>query len=389
MLKEFIRAEAASGIAVVSALAAGLLWFNFAARSYLDVWQRSLALDIGPIDISLDAHGWVNNGLMTLFFFAVGLELKREFTRGELRDPKAAVLPMLCAAGGAIVPAAVFAVMLRGDDAARAWGVPTATDPALVLGVLALLGPRAPAGLKLFVLTLAITDDLIGVGLIALFYSHGLSLGYLAAALITIAMVVMAKRLVASIPVYVGIGFVLWYCTLRSGIEAPLAGAVLGMLTPATPVRGRDVLETLERRIVPLSAFVAVPLFALGNVDIDLSASAISDALGGSVTWAVIVASVGGKFVGIFVTALVVLRLGWGTSPAGVGRRQLAAGAALSGVGFAVAFFVAEAALADQPGALEQAKFGVLVAAISAASVGIAILTYSSPAERNAYKADP
>jgi NhaA family Na+:H+ antiporter len=296
---------------------------------------------------------------------------------------------MLSAVGGVIVPAAVFAVLLRGDDAARAWGVPTATDLALVLGVLALLGPRAPAGLKLFVLTLAITDDLIGIGLIAVFYSHGLSFGYLTAALVMIAVIVTAQRLIASIPVYVGMGFLLWYCTLRSGIEAPLAGAVLGALTPATPVRGRDVLETLERRIVPLSAFVAVPLFALGNVDIDLSAGAISDALGGSVTWAVIVARVGGKLVGISLAAMVVLRLGWGRPPAGVGRPQLVAAAALSGIGFAVAFFVAEAALSDQPGALEQAKLGVLVAAVAAAAVGIAILTFSSPAERKAFKADP
>ncbi len=389
MLQEFVAEETASGVVLVGALATGLLWANAARGSYRDVWHRALGVEVGIVRIDLTLGGWVTHGLMTLFFFAVGLELKRELTRGELREPRAAALPMLAAVGGVIVPALTYVALMAGDPSVDAWGVPTATDLALVLGVLALLGSRAPTGLKVFMLTLAITDDLIGIVLIALFYSHDLSLGYLVSAVVAVAVIAAMRPFVAHVAVYGVVGVVLWYLVLRSGVEAPIAGAVLGALVPARLVRGRDLLEGLERAFVPLSAFFAIPLFALANVDLDLSPTALGDALSSRVAWAVVVARVAGKVVGISVVGLLVLHVGWGHLPAGLGRRHLVAGAALSGVGFAVAFFIAEAALAGTGAALEHARLGVLLAAIIAAAVASAILTLSPHRRREAAERGP
>lgn len=386
LVQEFIAEETASGTIVVGALAVGLAWYNLAPGGFVTAWSRSLELQVGFVDMPLDARGWINHGLMSAFFLAVGLELKREFVRGELRDLRSAALPVLCAVGGVVVPALVFVVLMRGSDASSAWGVPTATDLALVLGVLALLGSRVPVGLKLFMLTLAITDDLIGIGLIAVFYSHGIDAAYLAAAGSVAALIVVARPLLRWIPVYVAFGLALWYFMLRSGVEAPLAGAILGILTPTRTDHREsfDVLERVERRTVAFSAFVAVPLFAIANAQIDLDPGSVRDAVTSSVTWSVVAARLVGKFAGIVGVGALAIRLGWVRLPDGLAGIHLRAAAVLSGIGFAVAFFIADAALEDQPAALEHAKFAVLLAAIGAATLGAMILTLSSRGGRKA-----
>lgn len=396
LVQEFIAEETASGTLVVGALVAGLAWYNLAPGGFVDVWRHPLGLEFGVVDVSLDARGWINHGLMTAFFLAVGLELKREFVRGELRDVRSAALPVLCAFGGVVVPAVVYVALMNGSDAVSAWGVPTATDLALVLGVLALLGSRVPTGLKLFMLTLAITDDLIGIGLIAVFYSHGIDAPYLAGVCVTAVAIVAARPLfgwlgfrglgLSGLALYVALGVVLWYFMLRSGVEAPLAGAILGILTPTRSDRwpSFDVLERVERSTVAFSAFVAVPLFAVSNAQIDLDAGSVGDAVASSATWSVVTARLVGKIVGIVGVGALVTRLGWGRLPDGLAAIHLRAAAVLSGIGFAVSFFIAEAALDDQPEVLEHTKFAVLLAAIIAATLGAAILTLSSRGGRNA-----
>ncbi len=376
-LQDFIAEEISGGVVLLATTVVALLWANLHGSSYHDVWEKTISVGSDSLGVSEHAREWVNEALMTLFFFVVGLEIKRELVVGELRDRRAAALPIIAAAGGMIVPAAIFLALNAGTDSAKAWGVPVATDIAFVLGVLAVLGRRAPSGLKLFLLALAIVDDLGGIVVIALFYSEGLSAEYLAAAAaLTVAIALMRRRVVA-IPAYVVVGAVLWYFVYRSGVHATIAGVTLGMLTPATPVRGREVLQVLEHRLVRSSAFVAVPVFALANAGVELSASEMRHAFTSRVVWGVILGLVVGKILGISVFALGAVRLGWARLPGGMRPLDVVGGAALAGIGFTVALFIAGLSLGGTPEVLAWVKIGILAASIAAALIGSAVLAAS------------
>ncbi len=360
---------------------AALVWANLHGSSYHDVWERTVTLGGDSLGVSEPIREWVNEALMTLFFFVVGLEIKRELVVGELRERRAAALPIIAAAGGMIVPAVIFLALNAGTDSAKAWGVPVATDIAFVLGVLALLGRRAPAGLKLFLLALAIVDDLGGIVVIAIFYSNGLSTGYLsAAAVLTVAIALMRRR-VTAIPAYLVAGAVLWYFVYRSGVHATIAGVILGVLTPTSPVRGREVLQLLEHRLVRWSAFVAVPVFALANAGVELSASEMRHAFTSRVVWGVLLGLVVGKMLGISLFALGAVRLGWARLPRGMGPIDVVGGAALAGIGFTVALFIAGLSLGEAPEVLAWVKIGILAASIVAAALGSAVLAVSRDAQ--------
>ena len=374
-LRQFVRNEAAGGVVLLLATVAALVWANTAAATgYRELWQFRLTIGSGPVSVTEDLRHWVNDGLMVIFFFVVGLEIKRELVVGELRDRRAALLPALAALGGVVLPAALFLMVVGGGPEARGWGVPLATDIAFAVGVLALLGPRVPAGAKLFLLSVAIVDDIIAVGIIALAYTDELERGWLLSAEVGLIAIVVMRRLgVGSILFYVPVALFVWYATLHSGVHATIAGVVLGLMTPARPVRGRDVLSELQHRLHPISAFLVVPLFALANAGVDLRGGVLGDAVGSSVAWAVVIGLLIGKIAGIGGVTWLALRTGIGTLPRGMPPRLLWGVAALAGIGFTVSLFISDLAYTDA-GLVTQAKVGVFAASLVAAALGSGLL---------------
>jgi Na+:H+ antiporter, NhaA family len=327
---------------------------------------------VGRFTLTEDLQHWVNDGLMVVFFFVVGLEIKRELAVGELRGVRAAALPAIAALGGVLVPILLFLALASPPDRGG-WGVPMATDIAFAVGVLALVGAGTSSGAKLFLLSVAIVDDILAIVVIALVYSGPLHAAWLLLALAAVGVVVVMRRFVTSTWAYVLPGFVLWVALFESGVHATLAGVVLGLLTPATPVGGRPVLEQLEHRLHPVSAYVVVPLFALANAGVYLRGGVLGDALGARLTWAVAVGLVVGKLVGIWGATTGALRARLGTLPAGTRRAELPPVAALGGIGFTVALFVADLAF-PEPLRKSEAKVGIFVASIAAAALGALLL---------------
>jgi NhaA family Na+:H+ antiporter len=374
-LVDFLREEAAGGLALLGATVAALAWANSGwGDGYLSFWQRELTLGVGDVALGLDLRHWVNDGLMALFFFVVGLEIKRELVTGELRERRAAALPAIAAAGGVVLPILVFLALSGGGEAASGWAIPAATDIAFAVGLLALLGDRVSAGMRLFLLSIAIVDDIVAIAIIAAFYAGDVSPGWLAAGAGALAAVVVLRRLgVARIAAYALPALVAWVAIHESGVHATIAGVALGLLTPARPAGGRDVLATLEHRLHPLSAVVVVPLFALANAGVDLGGGVLDDALGSGLTWAVVAGLVAGKLLGITGATFVALRRGWGVLPDGVGRRQVAGLAAVAGIGFTVSLFIAQLAF-DDPVLVDRAKVGIFLGSSISGLVGVAAL---------------
>ena len=376
---EFMRLEAAGGFVLLANAVIALVWVNVHGDSYHDFWDYHFEFGVTLFSevFAIDEHlkAWVNDGLMVVFFFVVGMEIKRELVVGELRDPRRAALPIIAAGGGMLVPAGVFAILNMGSGGIDGWGIPVATDIAFVVGVLALFGRRLPAGLRVFLLTLAIADDIGGIAIIAIFYTADLSLPHLGTAIALLALVVAAQRFgVRHVPVYVVIGLVLWYATHESGIHATIAGVALGLLTPARPFRGRDVMHTLEHTLLPYSSFLIVPLFALANAGVEITPHALGEAFGGSVAWGVVLGLVVGKFVGISATTVAGARLGIGRLPAGVNLGHVLGASLLAGIGFTVSLFIAELSFDMDIHLLDQAKIGVLAGSLIAGAIGAVFL---------------
>lgn len=376
---EFMRLEAAGGIVLLINAVIALVWVNVHGDSYHDFWDYHIEFGVTlfgeafHVDESLKA--WVNDGLMVIFFFVVGMEIKRELVVGELRDPRRAALPIIAAGGGMLVPAGIFALMNQGGGGIDGWGIPVATDIAFVVGVLALFGRRLPAGLRVFLLTLAIADDIGGIAIIAVFYTDDLSLPWLGLAIGLLAAVVASQRAgIRHVPVYVVVGLVLWYATHESGIHATIAGVALGLLTPARPFRGRDVMHSIEHTLLPYSSFVIVPLFALANAGVEVTPDALGEAFGGRIAWGVVLGLVVGKFVGISATTLAGWRLGLGRLPAGVNLGHVLGASLLAGIGFTVSLFIAELSFDTDLYLLDQAKIGVLAGSLVAGALGAAFL---------------
>jgi NhaA family Na+:H+ antiporter len=370
-VRRFLRTEAGGGAVLLLAALAALVWANSPwSGSYHDLWQHETV-----------TH-WVNDGLMALFFFVVGLEIKREFVCGELRDRRAAVVPVVAAIGGMVVPVVLFSLIAGGRPTGRGWGIPMATDIAFAVGVLALLGPRVPRALRVFLLTLAIVDDIGAIAVIAVFYADGLEPLWLLGAAALLGVAVVAHRLdhgraVAFVPV----ALLVWYCTYRSGIHPTLAGVAVGLVTPVGPIGGRAVLEELEAGLHPWSSYVVIPVFALANAGVSLDARSLGDAFGSRLTWAVVVGLVVGKVIGIAGATMLLARSPLGTLPPGVGLRQVIGVAALGGIGFTVSLFITGLAFGDA--ALQaQAKTGILAGSLIAAALGAVVLvgTRGAPA---------
>jgi NhaA family Na+:H+ antiporter len=373
---EFLRTEAGGGVVLLAATVVALVWANSPWQdAYEGLWHHELVVGSGGWAVRESLGHWVNDALMAVFFFVVGLEIKRELVRGELQDRRAATLPVMAAVGGMALPALLFWAVVRSGDAVAGWGIPMATDIAFAVGVLAILGDRVPRGLKVFVLTLAIVDDIGAILVIAVFYASGFDVGWLLGAVVMLVLVVAARRL--GVPwalAYIPLGVGAWYCTYRSGIHPTIAGVALGLLTPAGPFGGREVLEDLERRLHPWSSYIVIPVFALANAGVALGGEAIADAAGSRLTWGIILGLVVGKTAGIAGAAVISARSGLGRFPEGVGARHVVGAGAVGGIGFTVSLFIT--GLAFESGALQaQAKMGILAGSLVAALVGAAILS--------------
>ncbi|CAN5665761.1 Na+/H+ antiporter NhaA [soil metagenome] len=401
-LREFLDTEVASGVVLLAATIAALVWANSPWQdAYESLWTTELALRIGSFSLAEDLRHWVNDALMAIFFFVVGLEIKRELVEGELMEPRRAALPAIAALGGMVVPALAYAVVNTGGEGIQGWGIPMATDIAFALGVLALLGPRVPSTLKVFLLSLAIVDDIGAILVIALFYSGGIDIVWLTAAVAGIIVVVVLKSVnVWWVPVYVVVGAAVWLATFESGVHATIAGVALGLLTPgqpldpsaleasglASPEEQRpsphelrtaqlqasatlSVAERLAHLLHPFTSFAIIPLFAFANAGISLGADDIGQAMGASVTIGVVLGLVVGKIVGITGFAWLATRVGVAQLPAGVGWLHLASVAAVAGIGFTVSIFIASLAFQSET-LVQEAKVGILAASVIASAIG-------------------
>jgi Na+:H+ antiporter, NhaA family len=403
-LREFLRTESAGGLVLVAAALVALVWANSPWKdSYQDLWNTDLVLSLGERTLDLTLREWVNDGLMAIFFFVVGLEIKRELVEGELRGVRRAALPALAAVGGMVAPALIYVAVNAGGPQARGWGIPMATDIAMAVGVVALLGTRVDPSLKLFLLALAIVDDIGAIAVIAIFYSGHIDTESLLIAVgLVVALVLVRLAGLRSTLIPLALGCGLWLALEESGVHATIAGVILGLLAPTRPHVHRElvdvdvltdlssvqaaretaslarqsvsVVEWLEHVLHPWTSFVIVPLFALANAGITLSADAISDAATSRVALGVLLGLVVGKLVGISALTWIAIRLDVGILPAGSTGRGIAGIAAVAGIGFTVSIFVTDLAF-DDPAIQNEAKVAILAAAVVAGGVGAVILS--------------
>ncbi|MEV4420164.1 Na+/H+ antiporter NhaA [Patulibacter sp. NPDC049589] len=370
-----MRSPITGGVLLLLAVLVALFWANvLSGEGYEGVWTTKLTIGIGDLSITEDLRHWINDGLMALFFLVLGLEVKHEFVAGSLRDPRAAAVPIAAAVGGAVLPALIYVAFTVGGAGSEGWGIPMATDVAFAIAVLALLGSRIVPAIKTFLLTLAVVDDILAVLVIAIFYTDTIVPGWLFAAILgLLAIKLLQRAMVTSVPVYVLIGFVVWVCMLESGVHATIAGVALGLITPAGSFRGRDVLHALKDRIEPVTALLIVPLFALANAGVVLTGGVVGDAASSGVALGVLVGLVIGKPVGIALTALLVQRVGLGRLDPVIGVAHLVGIGALAGIGFTVSLFISDLAF-DGPELAQLAKIGVFAGSLLSGALGAFLL---------------
>jgi NhaA family Na+:H+ antiporter len=408
-VRNFLRIEAAGGILLVVATIVALVWANSPwSASYNDILDTHITIAVGDI-IHLDESvlHWINDALMAIFFFVVGLEIKRELVVGELRDPRAAALPAIAAIGGMVVPAGIYILFNSSGPEFDGWGIPMATDIAFALGVVSLLGNRVPSAMKVFLLTLAIVDDIGAIAVIAIFYTDDFSSGWFLLAMLAIGVVLLMRiAKIWWIPAYVVVGFFVWFAVFESGIHATIAGVILGLLTPAVPlkpeseeqdvddvirrvVRGDasapvvrranfelkehvSVVERLEDVLHPFSSYFIIPVFALANAGVALSGDTLSDAVTSPVTLGVAAGLVVGKILGVSLATFIAVRSGIAELPRAATWTHVFGLSAIAGIGFTVSLFITGLAF-DDPFA-DRARIGILAASAIAAVIGSVIL---------------
>ncbi|HSD16201.1 MAG TPA: Na+/H+ antiporter NhaA [Thermomonas sp.] len=375
-LVEFFRLETAGGILLIAAAILAMLAANSPLASAYEAF-RDTPLGNGALGKSL--HWWVNDGLMAVFFLLVALEIKREVLSGQLSSKQQLILPMVCAVAGVAVPALIYVAINHGDtEAMRGWAIPTATDIAFALGVLALLGSRVPLGMKLLLSTIAVADDLIAILIIAFFYSHGLWWPALAAAaLIVAAMWWLSRRKVVSLVPYLLLGALLWVCVLNSGVHATLAGVVTGLVIPHYDKRNaiddateHSPLEHLEHALHPWVAFAILPLFAFANAGLALGDMQAADLLA-PLPAGILLGLVVGKPVGIVAAALLMRTFGLARFPEGMDLRAMLGLGLLCGIGFTMSLFIGSLAFAQSPSHYTEGVAAVLAASVVTAIAGM------------------
>jgi NhaA family Na+:H+ antiporter len=376
-LIEFFRIEAASGVMLILAALLALLCANsMLAEPYEALRMLPVQARIGALDIDKPLLLWINDGLMAVFFLLVALEIKREALTGQLSSPARMALPMVCACAGVAVPALLYTAVNHGDPLAmRGWAVPAATDIAFALGVLALLGSRAPLGMKVLLSTIAVVDDLIAIVIIALFYTEELSMGALAWAGAALAgMLLLNRRGVRALSPYLLLGLVLWVCVLKSGVHATLAGVATGLLIPHGPRRARDdadsPLETLEHTLHPWVAFAILPLFSFVNAGLSLRGLHADDMLS-PVPLGIALGLVLGKPIGIVGAAMLMRAARLAPFPEGMDNRAMLGMGMLCGIGFTMSLFISGLAFSAHPLLYDESVLGVLLASTVSAVVGM------------------
>jgi len=409
-IERFMHVEAASGIVLLACTAVALILANSTwGDAYHQFWETRLGFSVGAFQLKLSLHHWVNDGFMAIFFFVIGLEVKRELVTGELSNPRRAALPLVAALGGMVAPAGIYLMLQSGKPGADGWGIPMATDIAFVVGCMAILGRRVPRGLRIMVLTLAIADDIGAILVIAFGYTEHIHTTALVAGFAGFAVVYVLLRLgVRSFGMYLMVSLGIWFAFHESGVHATIAGVILGLLTPTSKFvpegvfvhildRARQVLEGggfetlparaqklrrlqyavreaippseyLENALHPWVGFVIMPVFALANAGVAFEV----DDLSNSIAVAVMLGLVIGKPLGITLFSWVAVRMNLATLPTGVGWTALIGAGLLAGIGFTMALFIA--GLAMTPETLPIAKVGVLTASGIAALGGMIIL---------------
>ncbi|MGD8316559.1 MAG: Na+/H+ antiporter NhaA [Myxococcales bacterium] len=408
-LQAFMHVESAGGVFLLICTAVALIAANSPyAGAYRAFWDQNLRIALGGVDLSYPLWYWINDALMAIFFFVIGLEIKRELVIGELSDRKKVALPVAAALGGVAAPIAIYFALQYGGPGERGWAVPMATDIAFVVGCMSLLGNRIPHGLKVLMLSLAIVDDLLAVIVIAVFYTSSISATYLAASAVGVLLILAMNRLgVRTVGLYVIVGIYIWVCTLKSGIHPTIEGVILGLLTPAQPWLGgksflgflrhtddtlRDEstdledaralvadlsfasreavspLFRLETALHPWVAFGIMPLFALANAGVAIDLGQIAEPVALAVGAGLFV----GKPLGIFGASWLTVKLGWASRPAGVTWPVLGGAAFLGGIGFTMALFIASLGLSGE--LLVSAKIGIIVGSFASAVVGMLAL---------------
>jgi NhaA family Na+:H+ antiporter len=415
-VQDFIRTEwIGSGVLLAAAVLALALANSPWAEAFHRLWEVTITLDVGLVAISKSLHHWINDGLMALFFFLVGLEIKRELLHGHLSDPRKAALPAFAALGGMVGPALLYAALNAGTAGARGWGIPMATDIAFALGVLGLLGRSIPGQLRVFLLALAIVDDLGAILVIAIFYTEHIVPGAFLVGAGALAVVLAMRWLgVRSTAAYILPGFIFWVAILKSGVHATIAGVVLALMTPSrhyyddktTIDLGRELLERferaverddhddaeatlgqmevlvvgtesplerLERTIHPWTAFLVLPIFALANAGVAVSGAVLAEAARSPVALGIVGGLIVGKMVGIVGFSWLAVKLGFADLPDGVVWMHVVGVSLLAGIGFTVSLFITELAFAD-PQLVAMAKVGILGASATAGVFGFFLL---------------
>lgn len=418
--QEFAARESAGGILLLACALVALVWANSPwAHQYTALWHTSFRVGLGSFNLSKELHFWVNDALMAVFFFVVGLEIKRELLAGELASPRQAALPILAALGGVVVPALLYTALNVNGPGARGWGIPMATDIAFAIGVMALLGDRVPLGLKVFLTALAIVDDIAAVLVIAVFYTANLAWGALGIAGFCLLLALAANRLGVRHPLpYALIGAVLWITVLQSGVHATIAGILLAFMIPSRTAinqhdflrHGRAVLDhfeiasqteplnilsdieqqtavealedacekvqpplhRLEYALHPWVTFVIMPLFALANAGVSLSGD-LAKVVTQPITVGVVLGLVLGKPIGVTLASWLAVRMGLASLPENVSWKHVHGGGWLAGIGFTMSLFMTGLAFTDDAH-LKTAKVGILIASSLAGIVGSLLL---------------
>ena len=414
-LARFLHVEAAGGVLLLACAALALALANSpASEAYTAIWKTPVGFRLGAFEMVHSLQHWINDGLMAIFFFVIGLEVKRELVLGELRDPRQAALPLAAALGGMLVPAGIFLLLQQGEPGARGWGIPMATDIAFVVGCLALLGSRAPRALRVLLLSLAIADDIGAILVIAVGYTESLDIRWLLAGLLGLGFVHLLSRIgVRAIGVYILAGAPVWLAFHESGVHATLVGVLLGLMTPCEAwvahsrlgfsvervgryLKGESwegsgqrrvvlrelqaaaretfsPLERIETALHPWSSFAIMPIFALANAGVALDPAAFAQ----PIAIAIAVGLLLGKPLGVVLFGAVAIRLGLAQLPEGVSWSVMLGAGWLAGIGFTMALFIAGLAL-EGP-LLDAAKLGVLAASLLAAAAGMLVLITTLP----------
>lgn len=385
-LRDFLHRESASGILI---LIASFLGLSLANSPLGDSYQSFLAIDfkvgIEEIYVNLTVLKSINYVLMTIFFFVVGLEIKRELTSGHLATFKKAVMPFVAAIGGMALPALIY-LAIAGDVEPNGWGVPVATDIALAVGLLAMVGTSAAPSLRSFLLGLAVIDDIGAILIIALVYSTGVKISWILATFFMVFWVFAFKKIGAEKTwIYVFLGVSLWYCMYKSGVHPTLAGVVMGLMTPNQTKKNSglvdsedgsvSVIEYLEEKLHPWSSYVIVPIFAFANTGVEISSDSISAAIGSPIAWGIFFGLVLGKPIGVLLSTYLVNKVNLGEFPAGARKVDVLATGSAAGVGFTVAIFIAHLAF-DSPVVQDEAIFAIIVASVMSGLISYAMFKF-------------